>query len=74
MARFDVRCGAAIGPQLGAERKSLALARNDVNDPKRQFAARLRCNAAFSIKLIFAEGEEQSWSPGDRLQNVRYTR
>jgi hypothetical protein len=24
-----VRCGAAIGLQLGAERKSLALARND---------------------------------------------
>ena len=33
LARFDVRCGAAIGPLLGAKRKSLALARNDVNDP-----------------------------------------
>ena len=33
MARHVIRCDAAICPLLGAKRKSLALARNDVNDP-----------------------------------------
>ena len=40
------RCGAPRCPQVGDKRKSLAHARNDLNDPLRRFSARLRCNAA----------------------------
>jgi len=36
-------------------------------DPKRPISARSRCDAAFK-ELIFAVGEQQSSSAGDRLQ------
>jgi len=39
------RCGAPICPQMGDKRKSLAHARNDVNDPSLPSAAKICCDA-----------------------------
>jgi hypothetical protein len=47
--RSSDRRSAAICPESGGKRKSLAHARNDVNDPTRPLAARLRCKAACEI-------------------------
>ncbi len=47
------RRDAAICPQLGVKRKSLALSRNDVNVPYRRFVTRLRCGAAREARSFF---------------------